>query len=283
MSRFKYSYNAIVYTQEPIAQSFDRLSRFGYDAIELIGEPETQDVKEINRLKSDTGIDVSSICSIWFGEERDLVHPEASNRRKGVDYGKSIVDFAASVGAPTIIVGPSPVGKTAPLTSDEQEWAWAVENVREIGEYAASAGVAITLECWNRYETYFLNKLETAVRLVEDTGLSNAGVHGDMFHMNIEEVSIDGAFREAGKHLNHVHVADSSRAAPGAGHLDFRPTVKALKDIDYSGYVTFELLPASADPFAMIARNGHLEFLDKYTELAIKTLKAAEDEVNSGE
>jgi sugar phosphate isomerase/epimerase len=278
MSHFKYSYNAIVYSQEPIAKSFDRLSRFGYDAIELIGETD-QDVTEINRLKSDTGIEVSSICSIWFGD-RDLVNPDATIRQKGIDYGKSMADFAASVGAPTIIVGPSPVGKTAALESDEQEWAWAVENVREIGQYAASVGVDITLECWNRYETYFLNTLDKAVRLVEATGLSNAGVHGDMFHMNIEEKSIDGAFRDAGRHLNHVHAVDSNRAAPGAGHIDFVPTVQALKDIDYNGYVTFELLPASADPFAMIARNGHLEFLDEYTELAIKTFKAAEDKVS---
>jgi len=207
------------------------------------------------------------------------VHPDAAIRQKGLDYGKSIADFAAAVGAPTIIVGPSPVGKTAALASDEQEWEWAVENVRSIGEYAASVGVNITLECWNRYETYFLNKLDRAVELVEATGLANAGVHGDMFHMNIEEISIEEAYRAAGKHLNHVHVADSTRAAPGVGHLDFRPTLQALTDIGYDGYLTFELLPASSDPFAMIARNGHLEFLDNYTELAITTLKAAAAEV----
>jgi sugar phosphate isomerase/epimerase len=277
MTAFRYSYNAIVYSQEPLAQSFDRLARFGYDAIELIGEAD-QDVKEINRLRADTGVQVGSICSIWFGD-RDLVHPDPAIRQKGIDYGKSMADFAASVGAPTIIVGPSPVGKTAALASDEQEWAWAVENVRKVGEYAASVGVDITVECWNRYETYFLNTLDKAVRLVKDTGLANAGVHGDTFHMNIEEVSIDGAYRDAGEYVNHVHLADSTRAAPGVGHLDFVPTVQALKDIGYDGYVTFELLPASADPFAMIARNGHLEFLDKYTEQAITALKAAEAEV----
>ena len=278
-SPFKYSYNAIVYSQEPLAASFDRLSRYGYDAIELIGET-GQDEKLINQLVSDTGVSVSSICSIWFGD-RDLVHPDAQIRQKGIDYGKAMADFAASVGAPTIIVGPSPVGKTAALAGDDQEWAWAVENVQIVGEYAAPVGVDITLECWNRYETYFLNKLDKAVRLVKDTGLSNAGVHGDMFHMNIEEVTIDGAFRDAGSYLNHVHIADSNRAAPGTGHTDFVPTVQALKDIDYSGFVTFELLPASADPFAMIARNGHLEFLDEYTELAIETMKAAEEQVDN--
>lgn len=279
MSRFKYSYNAIVYYQEEIAKGVDRVARFGYDAIELVGEPETHDVNEINKLTSDAGIEVSSICSIWFGEERDLVNPSAANRQKAVDYGKSVADFAAGVGAPTIIVGPSPVGKTAPLAGKDEEWGWAVENVRAIGEYAASVGVNITLEPWNRYETYFLNRLDQAVELLKATDLKNAGVHGDMFHMNIEEDSIPGAFLRAGTALNHVHVADTNRAAPGVGHLDFRPTLQALAELDYSGYLAFELLPASNDPFSMLANGGSQEFLDEYTEKAINHMKAVEKEL----
>jgi sugar phosphate isomerase/epimerase len=279
MSRFKYSYNAIVYYQEDIAKGIDRVARFGYDAIELVGEPTSHNVAEVNKLTSDAGIEVSSICSIWFGEERDLVNPSAENRKKAVDYGKSVADFAAGVGAPTIIVGPSPVGKTAALAPDEQEWEWAVENVREIGEYAASVGVNITLEPWNRYETYFLNHLDRAVKLLDATGLTNGGVHGDLFHMNIEEDSIADAFRRAAGKVNHVHLADSNRAAPGVGHLDFRPTLQALKEIDFQGYLTFELLPAASDPFAMMARGGHLEFLDPYTERAINEMKALEKEL----
>jgi sugar phosphate isomerase/epimerase len=279
MSRFKYSYNAIVYYQEEISKGIDRVARFGYDAIELVGEPKSHNVAEVNKLTSDAGIEVSSICSIWFGEERDLVNPSAENRQKAVDYGKSVADFAAGVGAPTIIVGPSPVGKTAALAPDEQEWEWAVESVREIGEYAASVGVNITLEPWNRYETYFLNHLDRAVKLLDATGLTNGGVHGDLFHMNIEEDSIADAFRRAAGKVNHVHLADTNRAAPGVGHLDFRPTLQAMKEIDFQGYLTFELLPAASDPFAMMARGGHLEFLDPYTERAINEMKALEKEL----
>ena len=36
MSRFKYSYNALVYYGEDIARSIDRVARFGYDAIEVV-------------------------------------------------------------------------------------------------------------------------------------------------------------------------------------------------------------------------------------------------------
>jgi hypothetical protein len=45
MSRFKYSYNAIVYYQEDIAKGIDRVARYGYDAIELVGEPATHNVE----------------------------------------------------------------------------------------------------------------------------------------------------------------------------------------------------------------------------------------------
>jgi len=37
---FKYSYDSLVYFGEPVDRSIARLARFGYDAIELVGEPD---------------------------------------------------------------------------------------------------------------------------------------------------------------------------------------------------------------------------------------------------
>jgi sugar phosphate isomerase/epimerase len=114
------------------------------------------------------------------------------------------------------------------------------------------------------------------VALLKDVGLPNLGVMGDTFHMNIEETSIADAFRKTGKYLTHVHFADSNRAAPGKGHLDFVPILKALKEIGYAGYIAFELLPASADPFGTLKKGGGREFFDEYTKLAIEAMKAVE-------
>ena len=102
---------------------------------------------------------------------------------------------------------------------------------------------------------------------------------GDTFHMNIEEDSVPGAIRATGSLLNHVHLADSNRAAPGAGHVDFVPILGALADIDYDGYLSFELLPPSADPFSVMEAGGHVDFLDRYTGQAIERLRAAEAEL----
>ena len=276
---FKYSYDALVYAGEPIEKSIRRVAKYGYDAIELVGEPDQHDTAEVRRLCKSEGIAVSSICSIFFGAERDLVAMDKTMRRKGIGYAKSVVDFAAEVGAPTINLAPSPVGKTAPVGSKEAEWANALESLNEIATYAQKAGIRTCLEPWNRYETYFINRLDQAVALADAVGHVNLGVMGDSFHMNIEDEAIAENYRAAGNKLFHVHFADSQRAAPGKGHIDFRPIVQALIDIDYKGYIAFELLPAAADPFATLKSGGGTEFLDEYTALAIKTIKAVELEV----
>lgn len=51
----KYSYNILVnvgadYTGEPVEKSVARLSKFGYDGVEFIGEPSKVDTKEIRKL-----------------------------------------------------------------------------------------------------------------------------------------------------------------------------------------------------------------------------------------
>ncbi|MEJ6691057.1 MAG: sugar phosphate isomerase/epimerase family protein [Paracoccaceae bacterium] len=276
---FKYSYDALVYADEPIEKSIRRVAKFGYDAIELVGEPDQHDTAEVRRLCKNNGISVSSICSIFFGPERDLVALDPEMRKKAVGYAKSVVDFAAETGAPTINLAPSPVGKLVAVGDKQQEWDLALESLGEIADYAEKAGIRTCLEPWNRYETYFINSLDQALDLAKAVGHNNLGVMGDSFHMNIEDVDIAGNYRKAGDQLFHVHFADSQRAAPGAGHIDFAPSIQALIDIDYKGYIAFELLPAAADPFATLKSGRGDEFLDHYTRMAIETIKTVEAEV----
>jgi sugar phosphate isomerase/epimerase len=65
----------------------------------------------------------------------------------------------------------------------------------------------------------------------------------DVFHMNIEDVSITGSLEKAGALVGYMHFADSNRWAPGQGHLDFPAILASLKRIGYEGYVTVEILP----------------------------------------
>lgn len=274
MGRFRYAYNSFSYYGEEIGRSIERVARLGYDAIELVGEPDQYDAPRVRRLAADAGIAVSSISSMYTAE-RDLCNPDPDRRRQAVDYVRAVADLAAATGAATIIVAPSAVMKTAPLAAHADEWNWASESIRAGGEYAASVGVDVALEPWNRYETYFLNRLEQAIELWRAVGLENGGVMADTFHMNIEEASIPDALRTAKGLLQHVHLADSNRAVAGRGHTDFRPILRALLEIEYEGYLSFEVMAPSGDPMGVPAGAGPESF-DADTKQAIDTLKAVE-------
>ncbi len=275
---FKYSYNTIVYSGEEYLTQVKRLNKFGYEGIELVGEPSWYNVSEVNKLNSEYNIKVNSICSI-FTVERDLIHPDESMRKKAIDYCKSIADMGAAVDSRTMIVAPSPVGKIEAMASEDDEMNYAVDSIQIVGEYAKSVGINISIEPWNRYETYFINRLEQAEKILDKLSLDNAGIHGDTFHMSIEEVNIADAFKKMGNKLNHCHIADSNRAAPGTGHTDFKPILQALKDINFSNFITMELIPPVSDPFACVRGGRAEEYKDNYTQQSINHLKKIESEL----
>jgi sugar phosphate isomerase/epimerase len=101
-------------------------------------------------------------------------------------------------------------------------------------------GAVVLLEPLNRYEDHMLNRLEQACELCEELGLESVKVMGDLFHMSIEEDDIAAAIRRASRHLRHVHLADSNRLQPGAGHTDFAAAFTVLREIGFEGYLALE-------------------------------------------
>jgi sugar phosphate isomerase/epimerase len=275
VERFRYSYNLIGYSGEELGRSIDRVARLGYDAVEVEGEPEKVDPGRVRKLLDDAGLAASSVCPS-FTAGRDLSHPDPDVRTDAMDYVRKVAELAHAVGAPTIIVAPTAYLRTQPVADPKDEWQWAVESVRSVGGYAASLGVDISLECWNRYGTYMLNRLEQGVRMWRETGLENGGVMADTYHMNIEERSLPDAIRQTGELLNHVHLSDSNRLAPGWGHIDFGKILRTLQQIGYGGYLAFELIlpPDSPSDGA-----GHAEALDDTTGQAIQHIKRLESQL----
>ena len=60
----RYGYSVLPYGAEPLATSFARVARYGYDTIELLGDPGNFDVDEINRLAKQHGHKPASICML---------------------------------------------------------------------------------------------------------------------------------------------------------------------------------------------------------------------------
>jgi sugar phosphate isomerase/epimerase len=122
----------------------------------------------------------------------------------------------------------------------EEDRAVLLEALGELGDHAAREGVQVYLEPLNRYEDHMLNTLAQATDLCTELGHASVRVMGDLFHMSIEEVDLPAALRSSADFLAHVHLADSNRHFPGAGHTSFPEILTALRETDYSGCLALE-------------------------------------------
>jgi len=232
---------------EPLETTLERLRRHGYDAIEISGEPERHAPAATARLLEAYGIRCWGSVTIMT-PGRDLVAVDPAVRAATLRYMTDCARMVHDLGGEILAVVPSTVGKTQPGTDPETEWNWAVEGLRRLAERCAAWNVRVALEPINRFETYFLNRADQALRLAADVG-PGVGVALDTFHLNIEDADPVAAIRAAGDRLYDLHIADTNRSTPGAGHFPWAETVAALRAMGYSGCLTAEfVLPVDRSP-----------------------------------
>jgi sugar phosphate isomerase/epimerase len=223
---------------EPLEVTLKRIKRLGFESIEISGEPSQYDVKTSRALLKQYGIRCWGAVTLTLGD-RNLAAANEAQRARSIAYVKSVVTMVKELEGTEITVVPATVGKIVPDGTPEDEWRWVVDGLREVYAHAQQAGVRMALEPLNRFETYFMNRGDQALCLAEAVG-PDCGVCLDVFHMNIEEVDMFAAVRQAGRRLADVHVAENNRLAPGMGNVDWSKLVRTLREIGYDGALTME-------------------------------------------
>lgn len=252
---------------EPIETTLGRLRRFGYDGIEISGEPERHNTGEVRSLMDKYQIECWGGVTIMF-EGRDLIHPDKQIRAGTIKYMKDCVRMIKSLGGSMFCIVPSTVGKVRPLASPAEEWQWAVEGLKEVASFASDHGVRLGIEPLNRFETYFINRHDQALRLAEEVG-GGMGVVLDAFHINIEEVDPMQAIRNVGDKLVDFHVADNNRKPAGLGKYDWAEVVSTLESINYQGHLTAEfVLTIDRTPLAVSSEKRESDM--KFTAADLK-------------
>ena len=226
-----------------ILEKWEFAASAGFDGIELRGMDDWRGRLGDLKAAHEQGVVFSSVC---LTSDRFIGDLDADRRREAVEHMKSLLSGIAELGGVGAIT-PAAFGLTskalppfkAPRTEDEDRRVL-LDALEELGEHAYREGTLVLLEPLNRYEDHMLNRLEGAVELCKAVGSDSIKVMGDLFHMNIEEDDPGEAIRRADGYLAHVHLADSNRAHPGAGHTDFAPIFGALGDVGFDGYLAME-------------------------------------------
>ena len=225
---------------EPLEVTCARLAEYGYESLEISGEPELYDTREVRQILDRHGLRCWGSVTLMMNG-RSLLSSDERQRAGSVQYVKDCVTMVKELDGYEMSVVPGTVGKIEPDSTPENEWRWAVESMQEIYEHSEAAGVRLAIEPINRFETYFVTRADQALALAEATG-PNCGVCLDSFHINIEEEDLLGSIRKVGDRLVDFHVADNNRMAPGMGSLDWASIVATLEEVGYDGALTCEFV-----------------------------------------
>lgn len=246
--------SAFVVFRDDLEINLKKAGALGYDGVELaLLRPDQVETERVEALLKELGLEIPMISSGQVFAEGGLcfTSPEQDIRDRAVSRIKRLIDAAARFRSMVNIGrvrGPLEPGKPSRLAEDRFLGA-----MKDVADYAATHGVVIAVEPVNRYELDFVNRLEEAAELIDRLGRPNVKVMPDVFHMNIEEASIEGSLVAFRDYIAYVHFADSNRFAPGMGHLNFPNIITVLRAIGYAGYVTAEILP-HPDPDTAAAR-----------------------------
>jgi D-psicose/D-tagatose/L-ribulose 3-epimerase len=239
----KFGVNTLLWTAGFDSGNLDLLSkvkRMGFDGIEIARFAfDDFPAKEIRAAVAGEGLECT-FCSALTGQT-SLVSDDSKVRHEAREFLKQGIETAAALGS-RIFMGPfcAPVGQLLGRRRNADEWSWAVEGLRSLGDTLDACGVTLTVEPLNRFETYFLNTAADGARLCDEIDHPRIGIVFDTFHGNIEEKDLGGAVRTLGKHLRHLHTCENDRGIPGTGHVEWPSVFTALREVGYDGWAVIE-------------------------------------------
>jgi D-psicose/D-tagatose/L-ribulose 3-epimerase len=227
-----------------------RIKEHGFDGVEVpLFDPVGFPAADIRNALAANDLECT-VCSI-IPAGRSLISDDADVRRRTQQHLRDAISAAAEAGA-HVIDGPlySPVGFLSGRRRTPAEWQWAIEGYRSVTATLDACDVTLAVEPLNRFETYFLNTATDAAAICDEVGHPRVGVAFDTFHANIEEKSLAGACRLIGRHLKHVQISENDRGTPGSGHIDWESLLRALRGLEYNGWLTIESFGPSLGAFS---------------------------------
>ena len=221
------------------------LSPLGYKGIELaILEPEKIPVKSLVDIADSFGMEICALGTgstflrfrYSFGDVDSLV------REKAIDRIIEYINFS-TVSNSKVIIGLIR-GRFAYDNNPKNEKKNIIDSLKKCSKFAEDGGVELIFEPINRFEIDSFNTIEDSLKMIEEVGSNNLKLMVDSYHTNLEEdpeIIWDYLGSIADK-VNHLHLADDNRRAPGTGHFDFKRFLTAFEKKKFDGFASVETI-----------------------------------------
>lgn len=225
------------------AEGIRLTKEIGFDTIDILADPVEIGVKE-RRLIKDTCREVSLpivstvCCALGIADFNVAI------QRFHVNRAKAHLDFAYELEAKNLLLVLGEYIWQQEVINPQEQWSWAVENVRELGEHAADLGLEIALEL-EPFKLSLLNNLDKMVQFLDNVSHPSVRANLDISHLHLAHTPAAHIQRLKGR-IAHVHFSDCDGQVhgdlpPGRGVVDFVPYLTELSRVGFQGTVSIEL------------------------------------------
>lgn len=226
------------------AERFAIAQRLGFDGVMFWADNLGERISDINaQLKAHN----LQAAAVHLGRHDGYLSPHLHEREAAIGRMRQAIADAVDLGASHVIFVPHYGGPRlpdltpyrAPIELEAEMMIWLL---RTVSDLAYAFGVTLLMQPVNRYESYFMNRLEQASlfrKKIKDH--EYVKIAANLFHMILEEANPYTALRDHAKNIAHILIADTNRRLPGQGLFDFGALGACLGDMEYQGWLTLEV------------------------------------------
>jgi sugar phosphate isomerase/epimerase len=183
---------------------------------------------------------IISVCCVALG----IPDFNPSVRRFHVSRVKSYLDFVYELEARNLLLVLGEYTWQQEVIKPKDQWAFAVECLRTLGEYAAELDLEIAIEL-EPFRLSLVNSLDRMTAFLDDVGLPSVRANLDVSHLALVNTP-PSKIAELADRIAHIHFSDCDGKVhgdlpPGRGVVEFLPYLRAIKETGFDGTLSIEL------------------------------------------
>jgi sugar phosphate isomerase/epimerase len=241
----------------PFDKAFAVAAECGYAGIEiapftisnLVTDVSAQRRREIRRQAERAGLKVIGLH--WLLAKTKGFHltsPNPEIRKNTTRYLGALADFCADLGGDLLVFGSPQQRNLAEGVTREQGLDYATDVIQAALPLLERADVRMAMEPLSPNTTNFLRTAAEANELLDRVKSPRCQLVLDCLAMTHESQPRAELVRQHAARLIHFHANDPNRMGPGFGDLDFLPIFKALRQIQYGGWISVEVFNYKPGP-----------------------------------
>ncbi len=235
--------SAWVNTPVDLAQGIQLTKEIGFDTIDIFADPmelSPTDHRIIRETCAAYDLPVISTvcCALGIADFNGPV------RKFHIERAKRYLDLGYDLRGKNLLLVLGEYIWNQEVIAARDQWNWAVDGVRELGEYAGQLGLEIALEI----EPFALSIVNTVAKMdqfLRDVEHSAVLANIDVSHLMLARDEASEIARLKGR-IGHVHLSDCDGKKhgdlpPGRGVVHFPPYLAALAEAGFEGTISIEL------------------------------------------